>query len=285
MNSLRRNTLSDAEAIPEVWGESHRRKSIQGRPALNLITHTSQVDAHQPVTVELADGTMLNSVVLRASDDALCLSLTGERLASFQPGQTLHVSFWRPLDARYQFEGRVIGTDSHHLSLAVAHAPVDRLQQRQHPRVHCREGVQLGQLTREQFSNFAGLPQAPQLPIKGRLHDLSIGGACFTTPMALTKNGWVALSIGAHESQGPIVVPGQVLRETRLGGTSKSPWRAAVAFEIPSQQLERQVRNLVAEIDARHVIRMMLRSGNWAQQKRDLLSARPGRLELKSENA
>jgi hypothetical protein len=275
MNSLRRNTLNDTRAIPEVWDESHRRKSIQGRPALNFVTHTSQVAAHQPVTVELADGTMLNSAVLRSADDALYLSLTGERLASFQPGQTLHVSFWRPLDARYQFEGRVIGTD--HLSLAVAHAPVSRLQQRQHPRVYCREGVQLGPLTREQFSNFAGLPQAPQLPIKGRLHDLSVGGACFTTPMALTKNGWVALSIGAHESQGPIVVPGQVLRETRLGGTSKSPWRAAVEFKIPSPQLEGQLRNLVAEIDARHVIRMMLRSGNWAQQKRDLPLARPGR--------
>jgi hypothetical protein len=135
----------------------------------------------------------------------------------------------------------------------------------------------LGWLTREQFSNFAALPQAPQLPVKGRLHDLSVGGASFTTPVALTKNGWVALSIGAHESQGPIVVPGQVLRQTRLGGTSKSPWRAAVEFKMPSQQLECQVKNLVAEIDARHVIRMMLRSGSWSRQKRDLPSVRPVR--------
>ena len=102
------------ERLPEVWSESHRRKSILGRPALNLVTHTSQVEAHQPLRVELADGTMMNSVVLRAADDALYLSLpAGQRPASFEPGQALHVTFWRPLDARYQFEGRVIGTDGH----------------------------------------------------------------------------------------------------------------------------------------------------------------------------
>ena len=267
--------MSDTEAIPEVWSESHRRNSVQARPALNLVTHTRQVEPHQPVKVKLADGTLLNSVVLRSEDDALYLSLPmGQQLASLEPGQPLKVTFWRPFDARYQFEGRVIGTDARSGSLAVAHAPMDRVQQRKHPRVHCREVVQLGRLTREQFSNFGKLPQPP-LPLKGRLHDLSVGGACFTTPMALTKNGWVALSIEAHETQGPIVLPGQVLRQTRLGGTSKSLWRAAVEFTIPSQQLERQVKSLVAEIDARHVIRMMLRSGNWTQQKRDLPSVRP----------
>ena len=93
--------------------------------------------------------------------------------------------------------------------------------------------------------------------------------------MALTKNGWVALSIGTHETQGPIVIPGEVLRQTRLGGISKSLWRAAVEFNMPSQQLERQVKSLVAEIDSRHVIRMMLRSGAWSQAKRDLPSVRP----------
>ena len=268
--------MSDTEAIPEVWNESHRRNSVQARPALNLVTHTRQVEPHQPVRVELADGTTMNSIVLRAADDALYLLLpTGQRPASFEPGQALHVTFWRPLDARYQFEGRVIGTDGRRPALAVAHAPTDRLQQRKYPRVHCREVVQLGRLTREQFTNFAKLPQPPQLSVKGRLHDLSVGGACFTTPMALTKNGWVALSIGAHEAQGPIVVPGQVLRQTRLGGTSKSLWRAAVEFNMPSPQLEQQVKNLVAEIDSRHVIRMMLRSGNWSQPKRDLPSVRP----------
>lgn len=268
--------MSDTEAIPEVRSEFHRPKSILARPALNLVTHTRQVEPHQPVTVELADGTLMNSVVLRAADDALYLLLpAGQRPASFEPGQALHVTFWRPLDARYQFEGRVIGTDGRRPALAVAHAPTERLQQRRYPRVHCREVVQLGRLTREQFANFAKLPQPPQLSVKGRLHDLSVGGACFTTPMALTKNGWVALSIGAHEAQGPIVVPGEVLRQTRLGGTSKSLWRAAVEFNMPSQQLERQVKSLVAEIDSRHVIRMMLRSGAWSQPKRNLPSVRP----------
>ncbi len=270
--------MSDTEAITEVWSESHRRNSLPGRPALNWVTHTRQVEPHQPVKVELADGTLLNSVVLRAADDALYLALPmGQHLVRFEPGQPLNVTFWRPLDARYQFEGRVIGTDGHSASLAVAHAPMERVQQRKHPRVHCREVVQLGRLTREQFSNFGKLPQPPQLPVKGRLHDLSVGGACFTTPMALTKNGWVALSLGAHETRGPIVLPGEVLRQTRLGGTSKSLWRAAVEFTIPSPQLERQVKSLVAEIDARHVIRMMLRSGNWSQQKRNLAPARPGK--------
>jgi len=268
--------LSETAAIPEVWSESNGRNSIQGRPALNLVTHTRQVEPHQPVRVELADGTMMNSVVLRATDDTLYLLLpAGQRAASFEPGQALNVTFWRPLDARYQFEGRVIGADGRRAALAVAHAPTDRLQQRKYPRVHCREVVQLGRLTREQFSNFAKLPQPPQLSLKGRLHDLSVGGACFTTPMALTKNGWVALSIGAHESHGPIVLPGEVRRQVRLGGTSKSLWRAAVEFKMTSPQLERQVKSLVAEIDAKHVIRMMLRSGNWSQQKRRLPSVRP----------
>ena len=268
--------MSDTGAIPEVRSEPDRRKSVQMRPALNLVTHTSQVEPHQPVRVELADGTTMNSIVLRAADDALYLLLpTGQRPASFEPGQALHVTFWRPLDARYEFEGRVIGTDGRRPALAVAHAPTDRLQQRKYPRVHCREVVQLGRLTREQFTNFATLPQPPQLSVKGRLHDLSVGGACFTTPMALTKNGWVALSIGAHEPQGPIIVPGQVLRQTQLDGTSKSLWRAAVEFNMPSPQLEQQVKNLVAEIDSRHVIRMMLRSGNWSQRKRDRPTAPP----------
>ena len=74
MDLLRGIALSDAGAMSEVWNESHRRKSVQGRPALNLVTHTSQVEAHQPVTVELPDGTMMNSVVLQAADDALHLS-------------------------------------------------------------------------------------------------------------------------------------------------------------------------------------------------------------------
>lgn len=270
--------MSNTGAPPEVRSESERRKSVQAWPALSPVTHTRQVEPHQPMRVELADGSMMNSVVLRSADDALHLLLPmGQWLARFEAGQALHVTFWRPLDARYQFEGRVIGTDAGRLSLAVAHAPTDRLQQRKYPRVHCREVVQLGRLTREQFTNFAKLPQPPPLSVKGRLHDLSVGGACFTTPMALTKNGWVALSIGAHESQGPIVVLGEVLRQTRLGGTSKSPWRTAVEFKMPSPVVERQVKNLVAEIDSRHVIRMMLRSGNWSQQKRDFPSVRSSR--------
>jgi hypothetical protein len=270
--------LSNAEATTGRWSESRRRKSISGRPTLNRVAHTSQLEAHQPFTVELTDGTRLNCVALRATDDALYLSLpTGQQPARLEVGQVLHVTFWRPLDARYQFESRVLGTDSRHASLAVAHAPTNRLQQRRYPRVHCREVVQLGKLTREQFSNFGRLPQLPQLSIKGRLHDLSVGGACFTTPIALTKNGWVALSIGARDSQGPVVVPGEVLRQTRLGGTSKSLWRAAVEFKMPSHQLECKVKNLVAEIDARHVIRMMLRSGSWSQQKRPLPSTQPGK--------
>jgi hypothetical protein len=270
--------LSDTGAIPEAWSKSDGRPSVPARPALSPITNTRQVEPNQPVRVELADGTTMNSAVLRAADDALYLLLpAGQRPASFEPGQALHVTFWRPLDARYQFEGRVVGTDGRRSSLAVAHAPTDRLQQRKHPRVPCREVVQLGRLTREQFTNFARLPQLPQLSVKGRLHDLSVGGACFTTPMALTKNGWAALSIGAHESQGPIVVPGQVVRQARLSGTSHPLWRAAMEFKLPSPQLERRVKNLVAEIDSRHVVRMMLRSGNGSQQKRDLPSARPTR--------
>jgi hypothetical protein len=259
-----------------MWNESYRGNSVQGPPARDPVRQTSQVKPHQPLTVELTDGTTMNCVALRSGADALYVSLpTGQSPARFEPGQPLHVTFSRPLDARYQFESRVI--ESRRGSLALAHAPTQRLQQRKYPRVPCREAVLLGRLTWEQFSNFARLPQPPRLPVKGRLHDLSVGGACFTTPTALTKNGWVALSIGAHESQGPVVIPGEVLRQMRLGGTSKSLWRAAVEFKMPSQQIESRMKNLVAEIDARRVIRMMLRSGNWSQQKRDLPSARPAK--------
>jgi hypothetical protein len=270
--------LSNAEATPAIWYESYRGNSVHGPPTRNAITHTSQVKAHQPLTVELTDGATMNCVALRSGADALYVSLpTGQPRARFEPGQSLHVTFSRPLDARYQFESRVIETDRPRGSLALAHAPTQRLQQRKYPRVPCREAVLLGRLTWEQFSNFARLPQPPRLPVKGRLHDLSVGGACFTTPTALTKNGWVALSIGSHESQGPVVVPGEVLRQMRLGGTSKSLWRAAVEFKMPSQQIESRMKNLVAEIDARRVIRMMLRSGDWSAQKRDLPSARPAK--------
>jgi len=268
--------LSNAEAIPAIWDESRSGKSVQGSLTPDLVTHTRQVKAHQPLRVELTDGTTMNCVALRAAEDALYLSLpTGQQPARFKTGESLHVAFWRPRDARYQFDSRVIAADGRHASLAVAHAPTRRLQERKHPRILCREAIQLGRLTREQFSNFGRLPQPPRLTIKGRLHDLSVGGACFTTAMALTKNGWVALSIGARESQGPVVVPAVVLRQTRLGGTSKSLWRAAVQFKMTSQQLESRMKSLVAEIDARHVIRMMLRSGNWLQQRRDLTPAQP----------
>ena len=201
--------MSDIEAIPEVRSEFHRLNSLAARPALNLVTHTRQVEPHQAVTVELADGTLMNSVVLRAADDALYLALPiGQHLVRFEPGQPLNVTFWRPLDARYQFEGRVIGHDGHSASRWLWRT----LRWSASSSASIRESIagksyQLGRLTREQFSNFGKLPQPPQLPVKGRLHDLSVGGACFTTPMALTKNGWVALSLGAHESGEPSCFP------------------------------------------------------------------------------
>ena len=270
--------MTNVETTTGMWSEGHRKKSYSGRPILSRVTHSGQLEPNQPLTLELTDGTRLNCVALRAEDDALYLSLpAGERHTRLEAGQAIHVTFWRPLDARYQFESRIIKTEGRRVSLAIAHAPTERLQQRRYPRVHCREVLQLGRLTREQFRSFASLPELPRLPIKGRLHDLSVGGACFATPMALTRKGWVALRIGTHGSQGPVVVPGEVLRQVRLGGTSKSLWRAAVEFKMLSPQLERRVRNLVAEIDARHVIRMMLRSGNWSQQKDAVFSAQSGR--------
>lgn len=254
-------------AWPEYLTESrisalHRRFAAPRRSALQIV-HTRDIEMNQPLRVRLEDGSEFESFALPADAESMRMSLpAGSRWnARLAHGARVKISFWRAQDARYEFESRILLGDARERTLAVEHAAVTRLQERRHVRVRCRNEVNVAVVSQATAERAGQLPALPGPGLHGALRDVSAGGASFFTSERVDVGSWLLLSLDTGGPNGRIVVPGQVIRRSDLGGTSASICQAAVRFEPLTTRAEYRLGRFVADQQQQLIRRMMVRAG------------------------
>lgn len=248
------------ESGAEFYASALRRKYAPARHAPLAISDTQHLEANQPVKVRLRDGTMFNAFVVDSTPERLSLTLpAASRTARLDQRKSVHVTFWRPLDARYEFETEVVAGPARS-ALTVAHAPVKRFQDRESVRVRSRDEVRLAYIDAEQAGSVEGGP-APELTATGTLRDLSIGGACVVTSARPPADAWVLLRLTLKRAPHMLLLPARIIRRQALDGTSNPMVQLSVKFEPLSARNEHQLGRLVAEIQQRLIRRMLVRAG------------------------
>ena len=176
-----------------------------------------------------------------------CRVPNGERSARFEPGQAFHMTFWRPLDARYQFDGRVIGPTA-----ISCHWLWRTLQWTVFNSASIRESI---------VGKQSSSPSDPGTVLEFRL--AAGDAAAFREGTASRPEHRRRLSHDADGLDEERLGCAQH-RSARIAGPDRDSGRGAaadasrrtfkisvagrIAFKMPSKQLERQVRNLVAEL-------------------------------------
>jgi len=248
-----------------------RRKYGNPRRARQRIGDTHEIEANQPVRVRLGPSrTTFESFVLAVAKDSLQLSLPDD--VTLPPAMQLadcpaFVSFWRPHDARYECTARVTGgeTSRHDRRLVLSHASLNRVQEREHVRVRCRQEVRLGVFDPATAGNAAGRNAEPELPFVAMLHDLSNGGASLVTDKPIAAGTQVFVRIPLLRKPWSLTLAARVLRQSLLGGTSNASWQSSVRFEPLSARTESHLSRFIADLQQRLISRMLARAGSEEQ--------------------
>jgi hypothetical protein len=174
------------------------------------------------------------------------------------------MSFWRPHDARYECTARVTRGEvsPRDRRLVLAHAALNRVQEREYVRVRCRQEVRLGVFDPEKDENASGRNGEPELPFVAMLHDLSNGGASLVTDKPLTPGTLVFVRIPLLRKPGSLTLSARVLRQSLLGGTSNASWQSSLRFEPLSARTENHLSRFIADLQQRLISRMLARAGS-----------------------
>ena len=260
---------------PVLWPEylagsvtgALRRKYGNTRRARQRIGDTHEIEANQPVRVCLGPSrTTFESFVLDVAQDSLQLSLPVD--VTLPPAMELancpaFMSFWRPHDARYECTARVTGGESSRRDrrLVLSHASLNRVQEREHVRVRCRQEVRLGVSDPAMAGNAAGRSSGPELPFVAMLHDLSNGGASLVIDKPIATGTLVFVRIPLLRKPWSLTLAARVLRQSLLGGTSNASWQSSVRFEPLSARTEHHLSRFIADLQQRLISRMVARAG------------------------
>jgi len=244
-----------------------RRKYGNTRRARQRIADTREIEANQPVRVRLgASSTTFESFVLNVAQDCLQLSLPAD--ATLPPAMELadcpaFMSFWRPHDARYECTARVTRgeTSQRDRRLVLSHASLNRVQEREHVRVRCRQEVRLGMFDAAMAGRASGRSAEPELPFVAMLHDLSNGGASLVTDKPMATGTPVLVRIPLLRKPWSLTLAARVLRQSLLGGTSNASWQSSVRFEPLSARTEQHLGRFIADLQQRLISRMLARAG------------------------
>lgn len=261
-----------AVKLPEVSSASDVRvlrhtvrNTAQTRP---LIRRVEEIEANQPVTVRLGDGSMFNSFILgvTGTDVHLTVPLNVPIRERLPREERVRVSFTRPHDARYEFTSRVVAEhDGEDGVLVQPTAPLHRIQQRQAARVRCGEVMRFAKVERPVAVRRVGPVRKPQLPLKGRLRDISATGMSFVCDEELKRPTRILLELDLGGRNGPMLLDGVVERQKPLRGTSVSRQETSVRFVLLSPRQEYHLGMLVAELQQHLIRRMRLRTGPAAE--------------------
>jgi c-di-GMP-binding flagellar brake protein YcgR len=255
-----------------------RRKYAETRRARHRIADTREIEANQPVRIRLGPSrAAFDSFVLNVAPDSLQLSLPADM--TLPPAIELadcpaFVSFWRPHDARYECtarvtRGRTAGRDR---CLVLSHAALNRVQEREHVRVRCRQEIRFGmsEPAATETAASADMPPTggrtgrrsePELPFVAMLHDLSNGGASLVTDKPIAAGTRVLLRIPLLRKPWSLTLAGRVLRQSLLGATSNTSWQCSIQFEPLSPRSENHLGRFIADLQQRLISRMLARAG------------------------
>jgi c-di-GMP-binding flagellar brake protein YcgR len=260
---------------PEYLGGSVtsalRRKYGNTRRARQRIADTHEIEANQPVRVRLGSSSAtFDSFVLNVAQDSLQLSLPAD--VKLPPAMELadcpaFMSFWRPHDARYECTARVTRgeTSQRDRRLVLSHASLNRVQEREHVRVRCRQEVRLGMFDSATAEKASGRSGEPQLPFVAVLHDLSNGGASLVADKPMATGTLVFVRIPLLRKPWALTLAARVLRQSLLGGTSNASWQSSVRFEPLSARTEQHLSRFIADLQQRLISRMLARAGAEGQ--------------------
>ncbi len=245
-----------------------RRKYGSTRRARQRIGDTHELEANQPVRVRLGPSrTTFESFVLDVAQDSLQLSLPVN--VTLPPAMELadcpaYVSFWRPHDARYECTARVAGGEAFRRDrrLVLSHAPLNRVQEREHVRVRCRQEVRLGVLDPATAANAAGRTGEPELPFVAMLQDLSNGGASLVTDKPIATGTLVFVRVPLLRKPWSLTLAARMLRQNLLGGTSNPSWQSSIRFEPLSARTENHLSRFIADLQQRLISRMVAKAGS-----------------------
>ena len=280
-------------AAREAMGREIRRRPVWLSPAAldcirrryqeaearsrHRFASTREIEYNQAVTVRCPDGYTFDAFAFQVTSQGLYLSyLPREGVAErIVPGTRLVVSFWRPKDARYEFETHAIGrADAFARTFIVAHSSLRRIQERGYVRVRWHQPVVVTPLTREDGTEVSGEAMEVQL------HDLSIGGASFRCSAPLDEGATVILRLGTGDN-GLLSLTGRIVRRSPLNGTSQPMFLTSVRFEDTPRVDENRLARLVAQIQQSMIRRTMARAGAYAGLSRapaaERISRRPER--------
>jgi c-di-GMP-binding flagellar brake protein YcgR len=174
------------------------------------------------------------------------------------------MSFWRPHDARYECTARVArGENAQNRGrLVLSHASLNRVQEREHVRVRCRQEVRFGVFDPLSGAKAGGRAGEPELPFVAMLHDLSNGGASLVTDKSIAPGTLVFVRIPLLRKPWSLTLAARMLRQTLLGGTSNASWQSSVRFEPLSARTENHLGRYVADLQQRLISRMLSRAGS-----------------------
>jgi len=227
---------------------------------------TREIEYNQPVTVRCPDGYSFDAFVLQATEQGLYLShlprlgLEGRLTA----GARLTVRFWRPRDARYEFDTCVVSAvDMFARTFLVAHAPLRRIQERGYVRVRWHRPVHVAPMGGEGMATGANDEAPSDDALSAQLRDVSVGGASFRCAARLSQGRKVLLRLPLGPSES-LTLPGQVVRQSPLNGTSQEAFLTSIRFEglLPAQ--ENRLARLVAHLQQGLIRRMVSRSAATA---------------------
>ena len=219
--------------------------------AKHLVAGIRDIEPNQPVTVRLGNGKGFDSFVVRAVGGDVCLAvplavrLDGQGLSE----KSVKVSFSRPRDARYEFASRIVDAGEEGVVLRPTE-PLHRIQQRRDVRVRCRDVVRFGG-QRES----AGEPNW-----RGRLGDISIGGASFVGDKELKTGEPILMQLDLGKTMGTLLLAARVIRQKPLRGTSEERLQTSVRFAALSPRQERRLGAFLADLQQRRIRRMRLRA-------------------------
>ena len=268
-------TGGDPAARPEFLAGSVtsalRRKYGNTRRSRQRLSDTREIEANQSVRVRLGPSrTAFESFVLDVAPDNLQLSLPTD--VTLPPEMQLadcaaFMSFWRPHDARYECTARVAGGEASQSDrrLVLSHASLNRVQEREHVRVRCRQEVRFGVFDPAAARSAGGLNGEPELPFVAMLHDLSNGGASLITDKPIAPGTLVFVRIPLLRKPWSLTMAGRMLRQSLLGGTSNASWQSSVRFEPLSPRTENHLSRFIADLQQRLISRMLSRAGSDEQ--------------------
>ncbi len=244
-----------------------RRKYGVARRARQRLGDTHEIETNQPVRVRLGpSNTTFESFVLNVEPESLQLSLPAD--VKLPPAMELadcpaFMSFWRPHDARYECTARVTRgeTSPRDRRLVLSHAALNRVQEREHVRVRCRQEVRLGAFDAAKEWIASGRNGEPELPFVGMLHDLSNGGASIVTDKPIAIGSLAFVRIPLLRKPWSLTLSARVLRQSLLGGTLNASWQSSLRFEPLSPRTENHLSRFIADLQQRLISRMLARAG------------------------